>query len=109
MRRPPADPHQEILSRAFLLRVVAYASLILVGTMAAIVWGLRQSHEQASTMAFMTLAFAQILHLGNARSERPVLRPKRRSRIRTRSSRSALRDCCSSCRPEYPPCAICCT
>ena len=75
MRRAPADPHQEILSPRFLRRVVSYAGLILAGTMAALLWGLRQSHQQASTMAFMTLAFAQILHLGNARSDHPVLRP----------------------------------
>jgi Ca2+-transporting ATPase len=28
-------------------------------------------------MSFMTLAFAQIFHLGNARSQEPVLRPDR--------------------------------
>ena len=54
---------------------VCYAALILAGTFAAFLWGLGQSQAQASTMAFMTLAFAQILHLGNARSDRPVLRP----------------------------------
>ena len=57
------------------MRVLAYAALILAGTFAAFLWGLRQSQAQASTMAFMTLAFAQILHLGNARSDRAVLRP----------------------------------
>ena len=31
----------------------------------------------ATTLAFMTLAFAQIFHLGNARSALPVLRPDR--------------------------------
>jgi Ca2+-transporting ATPase len=30
----------------------------------------------ATTLAFMTLAFAQIFHLGNARSARPVLSPR---------------------------------
>ncbi|MEO7273761.1 MAG: cation transporting ATPase C-terminal domain-containing protein, partial [Vicinamibacterales bacterium] len=74
MRRPPADPQQEILSRTFLLRVAWFAALIVAGTMVALFWGLRQSHAHANTMAFMTLAFAQILHLGNARSDHPVLR-----------------------------------
>jgi Ca2+-transporting ATPase len=35
------------------------------------------SAAHASTLAFMTLAFAQILHLGNARSAAPVIAPER--------------------------------
>jgi Ca2+-transporting ATPase len=31
----------------------------------------------ATTLAFMTLAFAQVFHLGNARSAEPVIRPTR--------------------------------
>jgi len=75
MRRPPADPHHEILSRHFLGRVLRHAALIVVGTMTAFLCGLSHSHGRASTMAFMTLAFSQILHLGNARSDRAVLHP----------------------------------
>ena len=39
--------------------------------------GARDSPAQAPTVAFMTLALAQIAHLGNARSGEPVLRPAR--------------------------------
>ena len=38
---------------------------------------LRSVPEQASTIAFMTLAFAKIAHLGNARSDGHVLAPAR--------------------------------
>jgi Ca2+-transporting ATPase len=47
--------------------------LITVSTLAAFVWALGHAPERAPTMAFMTLALAQIAHLGNARSRGPVL------------------------------------
>jgi Ca2+-transporting ATPase len=77
MRRPPRDPREAILSRPFVLSVLAYALLITASTVAAFVWGLARAPERASTMAFMTLALAQIAHLGNARSSGPVLRLRR--------------------------------
>ena len=39
-------------------------------------WGLRQDLGHAQTMAFVTLALAQIWHLGNARSAASVLHPR---------------------------------
>ena len=77
MRRPPRDPREAILSPAFLWSIFAYAAAITLATLAAFVWGLRAAPEQAATMAFMTLGIAQIAHLGNARSDAPVLRPAR--------------------------------
>ncbi len=44
------------------------ASLITASTLAAFVWTLRSDPGAAPTVAFMTLAFAQTFHLGNARS-----------------------------------------
>jgi Ca2+-transporting ATPase len=38
-----------------------------------LLWALQYAPAEAVTMSFMTLALAQILHLGNARSEHPVL------------------------------------
>jgi hypothetical protein len=38
---------------------------------------LRWVPDHASTIAFMTLALAQVGHLGNARSDRDVLAPRR--------------------------------
>jgi Ca2+-transporting ATPase len=77
MRRPPRDPEEAILSRGFLSSVLAYGLLITASTLAAFVWALDHAADRASTMAFMTLALAQIGHLGNARSTGPVVRPER--------------------------------
>lgn len=72
MRRPPRKPQEAILSRPFLLRILMYGAFITASTMGAFAWGLASSQARATTMAFMTLALAQIAHLGNARSIRPV-------------------------------------
>lgn len=57
----------------FLLRILLYGALITASTIAAFVWGLAYASAQATTLAFTTLALAQIAHLGNARSARTVL------------------------------------
>jgi Ca2+-transporting ATPase len=77
MTRPPRRPQEAILSGPFLIRIFAYGSLITIATLAAFLWALQTSAAHASTMAFMTLSLAQTAHLGNARSDRPVLRPER--------------------------------
>jgi Ca2+-transporting ATPase len=66
MRQPPRDPHQAILSAAMLRSILTYATLIAAVTVAAYALS-------GTTATFMTLALAQILHLGNARSASPVL------------------------------------
>jgi Ca2+-transporting ATPase len=76
MKRPPRDPQAAILSSSFLASVVTYAGLITISTLAAFAWGLAHNRASATTMAFLTLGFAQIFHLGNARSDRPVLHPE---------------------------------
>ncbi len=83
MDRPPRDPSSAILSRGFLGVTGAYALLMSASTLATFLWalevrGLEVRH--AGTIAFMTLALTQLLHVFNARSEGPVLAPwKRRS------------------------------
>ena len=80
MRQPPRDPQEAILSLRVARSTVGYALLISVSTLSAFGLGLVITPENpahARTLAFMTLAFAQILHLGNARSAQPVLRPRR--------------------------------
>ncbi len=77
MRRPPQNPQDAILSRQFLARVFGYGLLITLSTLAAFLWALRYAPAAAPTVAFMTLALAQIAHLGNARSRGPVLRLRR--------------------------------
>jgi Ca2+-transporting ATPase len=74
MRRPPKKPDAALLSRGFLLSLSFFAVLITGATLAAFLWGLGEGDlERAGTMSFMTLAFAQLLHLGNARSRDPVV------------------------------------
>lgn len=78
MRRPPRDPAGPILSVRLLRAIALYAGLITAVTLAAYLIALERgsgAYELATTYAFMTLALAQIFHLGNARSHAPVLAP----------------------------------
>lgn len=77
MRRRPRNPQEAVLSPRFLASIGVYGGLITASTLAAYVWALGRPEEGATTIAFMTLALAQIFHLGNARSAEPVLRPDR--------------------------------
>jgi len=69
MRQPPRDPREAILSGGMLRSIALYGALIAAVTIVAFSLG-------GTTCAFMTLALAQILHLGNARSAGPVLAPR---------------------------------
>jgi Ca2+-transporting ATPase len=73
MSRPPRDPAEALLSRQFLTSVAFYAALITASTFTAYVLYLDGPVERARTMAFMTLAFGQLFHLANARSDRPLV------------------------------------
>jgi Ca2+-transporting ATPase len=77
MRRPPRDPREAILSRPFLASIMFYGALITLSSLAAYGWALWARPGDAKTVAFMTLAFAQTFHLGNARSTEAVLKPAR--------------------------------
>jgi Ca2+-transporting ATPase len=77
MERPPRNPQEAILSRQFLGGILFYGALITASSLAAFGFSLGGSHPRATTMSFMTLALAQIFHLGNARSARSVLHPSR--------------------------------
>jgi Ca2+-transporting ATPase len=79
MRQPPRDPKAQILFPAMLRQVGIYGALIAGCTLAAYAWGLTASGDaaRASTLAFLTLAYGQIFHLGNARSDDPVVRWRR--------------------------------
>jgi Ca2+-transporting ATPase len=80
MHQPPRDPGEAILSNRLTRSIIGYAILISGCTLGAFSWGLARdpvSSAHASTLAFMTLAFAQIFHLGNARSPSPVTTPAR--------------------------------
>ena len=78
MRRPPRDPAGPILTARRLRAIGLYAGLITGVTLCAYLIPLNREaggYEMATTYAFMTLALAQIFHLGNARSQAPVLAP----------------------------------
>ena len=80
MRRPPRDVRTGILSRAMTRDAVAYSVLIAACALSAFVLSLSADNQRpnsAVTMVFMTLAFAQIFHLGNARSRAHVFAPGR--------------------------------
>jgi P-type Ca2+ transporter type 2C len=69
MRQPPRDPAEAMLHGAMLRSIWLFAALIAGVTIVAYA-------TAGTTSAFMTLALAQILHLGNARSAGPVLAPR---------------------------------
>ena len=73
MRRPPRGGQDAIMTTRFLTSVLFHASLIVAGVLGVLLWAGDRANTQ--TMVFMTLALAQIFHLGNARSEDDVLRP----------------------------------
>ena len=80
MDQPPRNPGEAILSPRLTRSIIGYGLLISLCTLGAYWWALTrfpQDQARATTVAFMTLAFAQILHLGNARSALPVLAPLR--------------------------------
>jgi Ca2+-transporting ATPase len=88
MRRPPREPGTLLLSRGMLRLTLLYALLIAAVTIVALLWGLREwpaERARAVTLSFTTLAFAQVFHLGNARSRQHVA-----SRRRMLSNRYAL-------------------
>jgi Ca2+-transporting ATPase len=76
MRRPPRDPRAPLLGRA-LIGLVAWQGLVIAGvTLLAYRVGLSwygaegAGLEHAQTLAFMTLALAQVFHAFDVRSER---------------------------------------
>jgi Ca2+-transporting ATPase len=78
MLQAPRDPEEAILSAPVARATIGYAIIISLAALTAFVWGLARLPDDPSyarTLAFMTLAFGQIFHLGNARSGLPVVRP----------------------------------
>ena len=73
--RPPRRQTEALVSRQFLHSIALYAMLIAVPVLAAIVWQTVTgvAYSRAVTINFAVLGLAQLLHLGNARDEGPVL------------------------------------
>ncbi len=87
MQRPPRQPGDTLLSRAFVRDIALFAALIAAPVLGAIAWQTATGMEpsRALTMNFAILGLAQLFHLGNARDEGPVL-----SRARALANKAAL-------------------
>jgi len=76
MTRPPRDPRESLLTPRFIVLIVWQGLLLTSVTLLAfgvgMLWHGSESDglRRARTMAFMTLALAQIFHSFNARSQR---------------------------------------
>jgi Ca2+-transporting ATPase len=81
MRDAPRSPRSGLVSAGMLRSILLHAALIAACTMAAFVWGLHTpgggGARHATALSFMTLALAQLFHLGNARGSLPVVTPRR--------------------------------
>ena len=76
MRRHPRDPREPLMTRQFV-ELITWQGLLLSGvTLLAFLAGMRwygaegTGLRRATTLAFMTLALAQLFHAFNARSQR---------------------------------------
>jgi len=69
MRRPPRDPSRGIVTRSFLLRVLAAGAAIGLGSLGVFVWALESGLPEnvARTMSFTAMALGQLFHIFNAR------------------------------------------
>ncbi len=74
MSRPPRPPDEGILTGAFLARISGYGGLLTGLSLAVFIPVLAAGGEpRARTAVFATLAFSQLIHLFNARSDgRPL-------------------------------------
>jgi P-type Ca2+ transporter type 2C len=72
MNRPPRHSRDAIISRTDYRRVGFEAALMTAGALGSYAYGLSRYRQgiEASTIAFLTLASAQLLHTRSARSQR---------------------------------------
>jgi Ca2+-transporting ATPase len=74
MTRPPRDPNDALLSPRMIVRILWQGMMLTTVTLGAFAVGLHwyggdgDGLRRASTMAFMTLALAQVFHAFNVRS-----------------------------------------
>ncbi len=75
MNRPPRDPKESLLTPQFIRLIVWQGLLLSATTLIAYAIGMKwyggegEGLRRATTMAFMTLALAQVFHAFNARSQ----------------------------------------
>jgi Ca2+-transporting ATPase len=69
MRRPPRDPKEGIFGRRMLFAIAGIGLLMAVLTLGLFKFGLLENLDKGRTMAFSVLAFLQMAHVLNCRSE----------------------------------------
>ncbi len=74
MQRPPRKKDESLFAHGLGLGAIYQGIMIGILTLIAFVIGNRVSYETAETMAFITLAFSQLVHSFNARSNNSVFR-----------------------------------
>lgn len=72
LQEKPRKASEGILTKDFLVKIVAEGGLIALTTMIAYHIGLQTSSALASTMAFATLTLARLFHGFNCRSEQSI-------------------------------------
>lgn len=72
---PPRDPREPIIPRSSFWRIVLEAAVLATSALAAYGYGLHQYSQgpQATTLGFMALTLAQVLHALSCRSPGPAL------------------------------------
>ncbi len=71
MQVPPRDPKERILTWRRLSRLLGYGTIMAVGTLGILAWGLQTgSADRALTLAFTTFVLFQFFNVFNARAER---------------------------------------
>jgi P-type Ca2+ transporter type 2C len=71
MERQPKDPKNDIISNRKWLDIVLYAMIITLSVMTAVIYcqqNITPNNEVANSVAFITLAFAQLFHVFNMSS-----------------------------------------
>jgi Ca2+-transporting ATPase len=79
MQRPPRPTEATLLDRATVTSIGGYGFLIMIATVAAFLYGrlardCTRTPDPAVTLSFLTIGFAQLLHVFNSRKERGSLR-----------------------------------
>ncbi len=75
MDRPPRPPREPIINQVMVIRIAIMTVALTAVVLAAFLLGLRRSVDLAETMAFVTLAFAELPIAYTTRSERyPLLK-----------------------------------
>ncbi len=69
MQRPPRHPHEPLLSRMLVWRIVFVSLILVTGTFGLFLWDLQQGYEtaHARTVAVNTLVMFEIFYLFNSR------------------------------------------